>query len=138
MKWTGLPQDFNLEDYAGFVYLITNLVDNRKYIGRKYFSSTTRKKVEGRKNRKITIKESDWKNYNSSCKDLKEDIKLFGIENFSFEILSVHKTKGETNYEEVAEQFKRDVLKKTLPCGKREYYNSNILSRYFAKEPSIK
>ena len=135
MKWIGLPENFNYEEYAGFVYLITNLITNRKYIGRKYFSSTTRKKVEGRKNRKITIKESDWKSYNSSCKDLKEDIEFLGIDNFSFRILSVHKTKGETNYEEVAQQFKRDVLKSVLSCGTREYYNSNILSRYFIPKP---
>ena len=32
-------------DYYGFCYLITNLDNAKKYIGRKYFYSTRKKKV---------------------------------------------------------------------------------------------
>lgn len=131
MKWEGLPENFKTEDWFGFVYLITNLTNNRKYIGRKYFFSNRKGPAISAKRNKRIIKESDWLTYCSSCSELKNDIKLLGEGNFKFQIISLHTTKGDTNYAEVKEQFIRDVLKSKLPNGEREYYNSNILSRYF-------
>ena len=64
--------------HFGFVYLITNLSSGRKYIGRKYFYSTRRIKVKGRKTRKVVRKESDWKHYIGSNKTLKNDINRLG------------------------------------------------------------
>ena len=130
-NWTGLPDNFKIEEYEGFVYLIVNTLTDKKYIGRKYFWSITKKKVAGQKRRKVSKKESDWKYYKSSSKDLKKDIKEFGVENFTFKILSLQKTRGMTNYTETKEQFTRDVLYSLLPDGEYEYYNSNILSRYY-------
>lgn len=126
--------DFDPEEYFGFVYLIENKVDGRKYIGRKNFFSTQRKKVLNRKNRKTITKESDWRSYCSSCKELKLDISEIGKENFNFIILSLHLSKGDLNYSEVEEQVARDVLTRRLPCGKKMYYNNNIMSKFFARE----
>ena len=68
-----------INGYHGFVYLITNTCNGRKYIGRKYFWSFRKKKGQTRKQRK----ESDWKNYYGSCPELKEDVKELGKEKFT-------------------------------------------------------
>ena len=82
------------EDCVGFVYLITNNISNRKYIGKKLakFSKTTYKTVKlknGKKKRKKikgTI-ESDWQTYYGSSDELNRDIEKLGKENFQREIL---------------------------------------------------
>ena len=66
------------EGIFGFVYLITNLKTSKKYIGRKYFYSVRRIKVKGKKNRKVIRKESNWKIYMGSNKDLNSDIENVG------------------------------------------------------------
>ena len=120
----------SIDDNFGFVYLITNLQNNRKYIGRKYFWSF--RKPPGKKRR--VKKESDWKKYYGSCPELKEDIELLGRQNFSRTILSLHKTAGKTNFEETKQLFVNGVLTESLDTGGPAYYNSNILSRYFRKD----
>jgi hypothetical protein len=117
----------------GFIYIITNLKTGRKYIGKKQFSSYRSKKVKGKKNRKRFILESDWKDYWGSCKELLEEIRLLGSENFSREIVKLCKTKGELTYSEVELQIKSDCLTAILEDGTRAYYNSNIMSRWFSK-----
>jgi len=117
----------------GFVYLITNIQTQRKYIGKKQFWSNRSKKVPGKKNRKHTIKESDWKTYWSSSEDIKSEVKEFGEDKFKKEILELCITKGDLTYAEVSHQIKKDVLKSMLPDGSREYYNKNILNRWFVK-----
>ena len=120
----------DIDDNFGFVYLITNLTNNRQYIGRKYFWSF--RKPPGKK-RKVK-KESDWKNYYGSCPELKEDIEHLGRQNFSRIILSVHKTSGKTNFEETRQLFVNGVLTEALDSGIPRYYNGNILNRYFRKD----
>ena len=120
----------NIDDNFGFVYLITNLTNNRKYIGRKYFWSF--RKPPGKK-RKVK-KESDWKKYYGSCPELKEEIERIGRQNFSRTIISLHKTAGKTNFEETRQLFVHGVLTESLDDGTPRYYNSNILSRYFRKD----
>lgn len=93
-----------------FIYLITNLKDKKKYIGKKSFYSFTTTKVEGRVNRKHQIKESNWKNYWGSCKGLKEDIKRLGVDKFKREILHICSSKAEATYWEASYQFKYEVL----------------------------
>lgn len=110
--------------HAGFVYLITNLLTGKAYVGKKFFKS----KIKGK------TRQSDWRRYYGSCKPLKEDIKALGVVNFHREILAVFKLKGQVNYGEVEEQIKRDVLKAVLPDGSRAYYNGNIMSRWFAPD----
>jgi hypothetical protein len=120
----------DIGDYFGFVYLITNLTNQRQYIGRKYFWQFRTPKGKKRK----VKSESDWKNYYGSCPELKEDISRIGKDNFSRIILSLHKSKGKTNYEETRQLFINKVLTESLDDGKPKYYNSNILSRYYKKD----
>ena len=120
----------NIEDYFGFVYLIFNKINHRKYVGRKYFWQF---RTPRGKKRKVKS-ESDWKNYYGSCPELKEDIGKLGRENFSRTILSLHKTKGKTNYEETRQLFINNVLTESLDNGDPLFYNSNVLSRYFRKD----
>ena len=118
------------EDCIGFVYLITNLTNNRKYIGKKLakFSKTTYKTVKlkngTKKKKKIRSKiDSDWKDYYGSSPELTKDVTLVGKENFSREILYYCKSKAETSYIEAREQFDRKVLESN------EYYNGHIQVR---------
>ena len=120
----------DIGDFFGYVYVITNKSTGKKYIGRKYF--VQKRKPKGGK-RRITS-ESDWKKYYGSCPELKEDIKLLGKPSFSREILSLHTTKGRTNYEETRQLFLHNVLTKTLTDGTPAFYNSNILGRYYRKD----
>ena len=131
--WTfdNKPFDSNdIGDYFGFVYLITNKSNSRRYIGRKYFWSF--RKPPGKK-RKVK-QESDWKKYYGSCPELKEDLKKYGKETFSREILSLHDTKGNCNFEETKQLFLNNVLSEALDDGSPAYYNSNILGRYMRKD----
>ena len=69
--WIYMERAFNSDDvgdYYGFVYNITNLTNQRQYIGRKYFWS--HRKPPGKKRR--VKKESDWKKYYGSCPELKD------------------------------------------------------------------
>ena len=120
----------DIGEYFGFVYRITNKYNGRSYIGRKYFWSF--RKPPGKK-RKVK-QESDWKKYYGSCPELKEDIKKYGKEIFSREILSLHETKGLCNYEETKQLFLNNVLSESLDNGMPAYYNSNILGRYMRKD----
>ena len=120
----------DIGDYFGFVYNITNLTNERQYIGRKYFWSFRTPKG---KKRKVKL-ESDWKNYYGSCPELKEDIIRIGKDNFTRTIISLHKTKGKTNFEETRQLFGNNVLIESLDDGTPAYYNSNILSRYYRKD----
>ena len=130
--WTYMGSPFsgsNVGDYFGFVYLITNLTNQRLYIGRKYFWSFRTPKGKKRK----VKQESDWKKYYGSCPELKEDVDKLGKEFFKREILSLHSTKGKVNFEETRQLFLNNVLTESQD-GTPKYYNSNILSRYFRKD----
>ena len=121
----------NIDDNFGFVYRITNLLNGRQYIGRKYFWSF--RKPPGKK-RKVK-QESDWKRYYGSCPELKEDFKT--VKNpvfFKREILSLHSTKGKVNFEETRQLFLNEVLSQKLTDETPLYYNSNILGRYYRKD----
>ena len=131
--WLYLERTFDSDDvgdYFGFVYLITNKSNQRQYIGRKYFWSF---RTPPGKKRKVK-QESDWKKYYGSCPELKEDVKKYGKEFFSREILSLHKTKGTCNFEETKQLFLNNVLSEALDDGSPAYYNSNILGRYMRKD----
>ena len=129
--YNGVPfTSSNIQDYFGFVYLIQNNLTGKKYIGRKYLWQFRTPKGKKRK----VKSESDWKNYYGSCPELKEDIDKLGRENFSRTILSLHKTKGKTNFEETRQLFLNNVLTESLDSGGPSFYNSNILNRYFRKD----
>jgi len=118
------------EEYIGFVYLITNKLTGRKYIGKKLakFSKTSYKTVTlkngTKKRKKIRSKvDSDWRDYYGSSDLLTKDIEKLGKENFTREILFYCKTKAECSYVEAREQFSRRVLEST------DYYNGHIQVR---------
>jgi hypothetical protein len=118
-EWLYKNQPFTVdqaEGYYGFIYLITNKLDGKKYVGRKYLTRAATKQVNGKK--KKIRKESDWQNYWSSSDLLKEQVKTLGEENFTREILYLCKTRSECNYMETREIFIRDALLK------EEYINS--------------
>lgn len=120
MTWLYKGNPFNeIGDYAGFVYIITNIQTNRKYIGKKFFWSSKRKQVN--KKRKTYKVESDWKDYWSSSDELKQDVQTLGQEFFIREIIHLCPSKGTTNYLEAKEQFVRGVLE-----DKENWYNSWI------------
>ena len=126
--------DFEPSEWFGFVYEITHVETGRSYIGRKQFNFTNRKRVKGRKNRKKVIKESDWKTYTGSCKELNEEITEVGKEKYKFVITKLCKTKRELGYTETELQIKNDVLTSKFPDGNRKYYNLNIMNRWFAEK----
>jgi len=118
------------EDCVGFVYLITNTVSGRKYIGKKLakFSRTTYKTVKlkngNKKKKKIRGKiESDWQTYYGSSDELLKDVESLGSDKFIREILHYCNSKALTSYLEAKEQFERKVLETT------DYYNGNIQVR---------
>lgn len=107
------------ENVCGFVYIITNLQTQRKYIGKKLFKRSKTRQIKGKKKRSFV--ESDWKEYYGSNKELIEDVGLLGVHNFKREVLRLCKTKGECTYYEAKYQYEYDVL---LKPG--EWYNSWI------------
>lgn len=129
-EWVGMP-DVDLTEYEGFVYLVTNKLTGQKYVGRKYFWARLNVKQKGKRKRKKVVKDASWRTYKSSCQAVLADIVANGVENFEFRVLKVCKTRKETNFLEVQEQFDRRVLEARLPSGEWEYYNGNIMSRYF-------
>jgi hypothetical protein len=114
IEWTYNRKSFTssmVGDYFGFVYRITNLVNEYDYVGRKYFKTKRKlKPLIGRKNKRHKIKETDWQDYWGSSKRLLEDIDKYGKENFKREIICLCKTRGQTNYMEAKIQFDEDVL----------------------------
>lgn len=131
--WSSEFTEDQIKKSAGFVYLITNNTTGQKYVGRKYVWSRRTTKVAGRKNKKHSVQESNWRSYSGSSKDLTSWIKACGKADFAFEILSIHQTRAETNFSELQEQVDRRVLTAINDNGDYEYLNKNILGRYFRK-----
>lgn len=108
-------------DNYGFVYLITNKLTGRKYIGKKFFYSSKTKVVKGKK-KKIKVS-SDWQTYYGSSAEVTKDVLQLGQENFSREIIYLCKSKGECGYLEAKEQFLKGALESD------DYYNTWIMVR---------
>lgn len=109
------------EDTFGFIYEITNTFNQKKYIGKKQCKSKLKRRpLKGRKNKRIEIKESDWREYTSSSDSLNGDIKMYGKDKFLFKILRTCGSKWELAYFEIKEQLEREVLLRD------DYYNGII------------
>ena len=132
MTWLyqGTPVETLPDDCVGFVYLITNLVTGRKYIGKKLakFAKTSTKTVKlkngNKKKQKIRSKvDSDWREYYGSNTELNLDVTNLGTDNFTREILHYCPSKATCSYIEAREQFERKVLESA------DYYNGQISVR---------
>ena len=126
--WTHDNQPFdvpNEKDY-GFVYIITNQLTGRQYIGKKLFWFKKTRQVKGKKKRYLV--ESDWRDYWGSNDELKRDIEELGIDNFSRSILYLCENKGECSYMEAKLHFEYDVLRHP-----DLWYNAWIMCRVHRK-----
>jgi hypothetical protein len=123
--WLYKGQSFDTENVpewaVGFVYLITNKVTGKRYIGRKILQSAKRTAVGG-KIKRFKV-DSDWKKYYGSSAEIKEDVIKTGKENFERSILHLCRSKSEMAYLEAKEIFESDCLIRD------DYYNSWITCR---------
>ena len=120
-----------LQGWQCFVYIITDDT-GRSYIGVKQFHrKVTRPPLKGKKNKRRSIAESDWKTYVGSSVQLQEKVDIIGYDALQRrEILHLCRTKGDGSYMEAKEQFDRGVLLST------KYYNGIINLRTSAKHLS--
>ena len=122
--WYYNEKEFTSEDigeYIGFVYLITDQSNGKKYVGKKLFKSKRKlKPLKGKTRRRIKVVESDWKAYYGSSEEVKQMVEEKGANNFHREILYLCYSKGELGYLEAKYQFEHDVLLRD------DYYNGII------------
>jgi hypothetical protein len=107
---------FDPDKHFGFVYQITNLIDDRSYIGCKHLMKYKKGKP---------VKTSDWRNYCSSSKYLKPDIEKLGKDNFEFRILLLCSNKRNLYYEEMRVQIELGVI------TTNDFYNANVGGKRF-------
>lgn len=110
----------------GFVYIIENIKNGKKYIGKKLLTKAAYKQSKGKKKKKIR-KESNWRNYFGSNQELLDDVAKFGKENFHRHIIKFCSSKGELSYTEAHQQFIHQVLLSD------KYYNSWIQCKIHKK-----
>ena len=127
--WFFNDREFDVADRGeaiAFVYLITNKISGRKYIGKKLFYS--HKYISVKKKRKKVKIESDWRDYWSSSEELKKDIELLGKDSFKREIIHLALNKGTVSYLEIKEQILNKVLE-----NPEKWYNGIINVRIHRK-----
>ena len=118
--WEGILEEGTDLPY-GFIYKITNLTNDKKYIGKKQCQSIRKRPpLKGKKNKRHEKIETDWKTYTSSSNELNKDLEQLGKDNFKFEILRWCDSKWELSYYEARLQFKEEVLLRN------DYYNGII------------
>lgn len=116
------------DNWLGFVYLITNLTNNKKYIGKKKFIKSLKKRPTKKcKRPKRIVQESDWMDYYGSSDELNRDVEFLGKDKFKREILHLCQSLGEMSYLEMKEQIDNNVL------FRDDYYNSYIGGRIHRK-----
>ena len=118
--WEGVLEESTDLPY-GFIYKITNLTNDKKYIGKKQCQSIRKRPtLKGKKNKRHEKIETDWKTYTSSSNELNKDLEQLGKGSFKFEILRWCDSKWELSYYEARLQFKEEVLLRN------DYYNGII------------
>ncbi len=110
-----------IEDYVGFVYLITDKSNNKKYVGKKLLTSKRKlAPLKGKTRKRTVVKETDWQKYYGSSEEVKLMVEEKGADNFHREILYLCMSKGQLGYLEAKYQFEHDVLLRD------DYYNGII------------
>ena len=132
MTWTYLNQPVTAlpDNVIGFVYVITNTFNNKKYIGKKLakFAKTKYQMVTQKNGKRVRKKirytiDSDWQTYYGSSEALTKDIAVLGYRSFSREIIRMCYSKAECSYWEAKEQFYNGVLESD------QWYNAQISVR---------
>lgn len=139
-------EDFPENSY-GFVYKVTHIPSNICYIGKKvlFFNRTkkrTKKEIallkeeKKRKGQRVYVsptkkekKESDWKTYYGSQKEIKDLVSKRDLSEFKREILEVVPNKKLLTYFEMKYLFKEGVIE-----PKSTYLNDNIAGKFFRKD----
>lgn len=127
-------------DAVGFVYIITDLINDKKYCGKKLFKFTRTKiktivlKSGIKKRKKIKqLIDSDWKDYYGSSLELLDNVSKLGVENFKREILQICYSKSMCSYIEAKFQMQFEVLE--YP---EKWYNGQIMLRVNRKNLKFK
>lgn len=116
------------EGTFGFIYQVTHMPTGKKYIGKKQLLSyRTLPPLKGERKKRKVIRESDWKTYYGSHPEVKKLVKE-SKEDFHREILQLVQTKKQLTYYELVHLVKNDVLEK------EDYYNDNLLAKFFRKD----
>jgi hypothetical protein len=119
------------EDAFGFIYEIVNIINGKKYIGKKQMKRKIRRlPLKGKKRKRVDYVDSDWRTYTGSSDALNIDIATNGKDNFVFKILKFCNSKFELSYFEAKMQFEKDVLLS------EDYYNGIINCR-IGKPPKL-
>lgn len=110
-RWKGAPGA--VEDYHGFVYMITHTPTQKYYIGqKKFWFKSSKPPLKGNKNKRRSLVESDWKTYWGSSKKLQEFIVKEGTtKEFERKIIRLCKSQWELSYSELEWQMKLNVLR---------------------------
>lgn len=119
----------------GYIYITTNSITGKFYIGKKNYTFRRRKKLtkkelaeittKGRKPKfKYVEKESDWREYLGSSKELLEDVKKYGKENFEVRMLKECQDSVNLTFWELYYQIAYQVLFE-------DTYNGQILNRFY-------
>lgn len=129
--WQSPYTEDQINASAGFTYLITHRESGVMYVGKKFTQSIRRKPVKGKVRKRKEVSRSNWLTYTSSSKYVNEGISKFGKNAFEFEILDIYSSRAETNYGELEEQVRRDVLRARDSEGNYMYANLNIMCRFY-------
>ena len=134
-------ENFNINDYEGYIYMTSFLDVNRQYIGKKNFFHNTNVKLgkkelenlstaRGKKpSKKKVTKESDWKTYYGSAQEVKDLLKVTPKDRVIRSVLHICKSKKELTYYECKYLFQYGVLEQN-----DKYINDNILGKFYSKD----
>ena len=134
-------ENFNINEYEGYIYITTILDTGRKYIGKKNFFHNTNVKLgkkelanlptaRGKKpSKKKVTKESDWKTYYGSAQEIKDSVKQYPKERITRTLIRLCKSKKELTYYECKYLFDYNVLEPNSG-----FINDNILGKFYSKD----
>lgn len=115
----------DVSGFVAFVYVIENKSNGKKYFGKKRLTKKlSRKPLKGKKRKRVSYIESDWKEYWGSNETLQKEVTEVGESNFTRTILRLCRTLSESSYYEAKIQFEHDVL-----LNPEKYYNEWIMCK---------